>query len=313
MPLKLFGLLHCQAGERSAINFQPRDFQDQVSVYVRNAILLANSLQQQGVTFTLLTNDKVAVDSLVAREESALPTIEIPFTTVVPSGASFYSAHFKFDALRYLAGLTDAYVGLCDLDMVCINPLPASLQAVMAAGVPLRCDISEQVLPVHGRAAIARDLELLHGRASAGNWTGGGFLAGTPEFFALLSKEIDALYPAYLANIHRVHHVGDEMVTSAAIEVLRSHGVAMEDAGALGLVGIYWNAEIRHPQPPLADFQRCFLLHLPADKRFLAEQAQYGAFTPAAFLQRYADHCRRSQFARAQLRKFGGTAQVTSK
>ncbi|HRJ80005.1 MAG TPA: hypothetical protein PLF37_16010, partial [Planctomycetota bacterium] len=80
MPLKLFGLLHCQAGERSAINFQPRDFQDQVSVYVRNAMLLANSLQQQGVTFTLLTNDKVAVDSLVAGEESVLPTIEIPFT-----------------------------------------------------------------------------------------------------------------------------------------------------------------------------------------------------------------------------------------
>jgi hypothetical protein len=49
-------------------------------------------------------------------------------------------------------------------------------------------------------------------------------------------------------------------------------------------------------------------LHLPADKRFLAEQAHRGTIAPATFLQRYADYCRRSQFARAQLRKMGAAA-----
>jgi hypothetical protein len=310
MPIKLYGLLHCKEGERSAINFQPRDFQDQMRVYVRNAIHLANSLAQQGVGFTLFTNDKVAVDRLVAAEECVLPTLEIPFTTVVPTGAGFYSAHFKLDVFRHLAGLAEAYVGLCDLDMVCINPCPQSLVNAVAAGVPLCCDISAQVIPVHGRAVIVRDLELLHGRESEGRWSGGGFVAGPPHFFALLSQAIDTLYPAYLANIHRVHHIGDEMVTSAAIEVLRSNGVLVEDAEAKGIVGIYWNAETMHPQPPLTDFARCFLLHLPADKRFLADLARRSAYSPASFTQIYADYCKRSQFARAQLARTGPGADA---
>ncbi len=303
MSLKLYGLLHCKQGEQSAINFQPRNFQDQMLVYVRNAINLANTLQQQGVMFTLITNDKIAVDSLVAGEGSVLPTIEIPFTTEVPSGVSFYSAHFKFDVFRYLGGLTEDYVGLCDLDMVCINPYPHQLQNIVAAGIPLCCDISAQVIPVHGRDVIVRDLKLLHGLDSEGRWSGGEFISGPPSFFGLLSQEIEALYPAYLGNIHAIHHIGDEMVTSAAIEVLRRKGVSIGDAGTLGIVGIYWNTDTMHPQKPLAYFERCFLLHLPADKRFLAELARRGAIAPSAFLQIYAKHCRRSQFVRSQFQK----------
>lgn len=65
MKIKMFGLLYLKEGERSIVNLKIKDFQDQISVYVNNALSLSRSLQMRGIPFTLLTNDKSLVDEYI--------------------------------------------------------------------------------------------------------------------------------------------------------------------------------------------------------------------------------------------------------
>ncbi len=275
MSLDVFGLLHLDQQQTTAMNVTTTSFRHQVSTYVNNAVLLSRTLAHHGLPFTLLTNDRVLVDECRTANDGDLPfaVIEIPFTTVVPSGIPFYSAHHKFDAFRHLASLGSSYVALCDLDMVCINELPARFAALIDDGVPLHYDITEQVEPAFGRDAVIRDLTTVGGAMGEGRWSGGEFVSGTPAFFRRLVDEIDAVYPNYVSNIATIRQVNDEVVTSVALERLRRAGVAMADAGELGVVGRFWNARIAHRQPDFASFESCFLLHLPADKALLSELA----------------------------------------
>lgn len=103
---------------------------------------------------------------------------------------------------------------------------------------------------------------------------GGEFICGTPGFFAILSAEIDKIYDNYLNVIRQIHHVGDEAVTSAALEIMRRKGIYVADAGTLGIVGRFWSSKTLHPQKPFECFEKCSLLHLPADKHFLAKMAR---------------------------------------
>src|SRR6516165_1391534 len=93
------------------------DFNDQVNVYLNCAITLSNSLRLKDVEFVLLTNSKFEIER-VKPVGTALQIEEIPFSTTVPVGTPFYSAHYKLDAFRYFSGLTESYVALCDVDMV---------------------------------------------------------------------------------------------------------------------------------------------------------------------------------------------------
>ena len=56
MKLQMFGLLHLNENEQSAVNVSTRDFAEITSIYVKNAINLSNSFQSQGISFSLLTN-----------------------------------------------------------------------------------------------------------------------------------------------------------------------------------------------------------------------------------------------------------------
>jgi hypothetical protein len=299
MKLQMYGLLHLDDKQQSAMNFQPRDFAEQLLTYVRNAINLSNSLQSQGVSFTLLTNKKNVIYECMQSEQRDFQVKEIPFITEVPSGTKFYSAHFKLDAFRYLSTLSGNYVGLCDLDMVCINDYPLCLNNIVNAGLPLSYDISDQVIPAYGHAIIIKDLKLIHGLESEGRWYGGEFISGTQEFFARLVEEIEEVYASYIANIPSMHAVNDEAFTSAALELLRRKGVCIGDAGTLGIVGRFWNAAILHPQKPFDYYRKCFLLHLPADKRFLAEIVGHQGVAPNDFLRIYAAHRKGSLIKKA--------------
>jgi hypothetical protein len=287
MKIKAFGLLHLNRNEKTAVNVKTSGFDEQIKVYVANAISLSNSLQAQGITFTLLTNDKAYLQQCAAAFRHPLHIEEIPFTTPVPSGIKFYSAHFKLDAFRYLALQSDGYLMLCDLDMLCINPLPDCLKNMMAANIPVCYDISDQVIPVYGQHRLLNDLQAMHGLPSEGRWTGGEFIAGPATFFQALCTEIDSIFPRYLAHIKQAFHVGDEAFTSAAIEVLRRRGTYIADAGTLGIVGRYWSGPLGHPQKPFCYFKQCFMLHLPGDKYFLQSLANRGAVTLPEFNRLY--------------------------
>lgn len=294
MTIAMYGLLHLAEGESSAENFAIKDFDQQVSLYVRCATTLANSLRTVGVEFTLLTNQSATLASIAQSIGSGLPIVDIPCRTIVPHGARFFSAHFKLDAFRYLASLNADYVCLCDLDMVCINPMPRCLSNNIELRIPMCYDISDQVIPAYGHDVIIRDLETLHGSRSEGRWCGGEFLSGAPAFFERLCEVVDKVYDNYLKSIGTLHHVGDEAVTSAALELLRRAGTCVADVGTLGIVGRYWNSETLHLQKSPDYYQGCFLLHAPADKQFLASMAGVNATSPTDFGTRYAHYRRAS-------------------
>ena len=222
-----------------------------------------------------MTNNKSIINEYISEEQInvTLDVKEIPFTLEIPSGASFYSAHYKIDAFRYFSTLDDGYYSLCDLDVACINNPPLTLNNLVRSRIPICYDITDQVAPAFGHDIIIRDLTQIARLESEGRWMGGEFIAGPPSFFKKLIKEIDDLFPYYVSNLSSFHHTGDETLTSAALERLRREGVYIADAGTLGIIGRYWGFNVLHPQKPFDYYKNCFLLHLPADKRFLSDSA----------------------------------------
>jgi hypothetical protein len=105
-----------------------------------------------------------------------------------------------------------------------------------------------------------------------------------------LVELIGQIYPNYLSNINSIHHQGDEAITSAAVMLMQKNGNCIADAGTLGIVGRYWNRPIAHPQKPFGWFQQCFLLHLPADKRFLEKMGRAQQETQPELLREYLNH-----------------------
>jgi hypothetical protein len=287
MNLGTYGLLYLDAGERGSPNDTPDGFEDQVGMYAYSALGLSRSLQIHGVEFTLLTNRKDLVARALGDAAPSLRLMEIEFSSEIPTGLLFYSSHFKLDVYRYFATRPDEYAVLCDLDMICINDFPDAFYTNVNSRTPMCYDISDQVLPAWGRKSITGELEAILDAPSEGRWTGGGFLGGPSEFFAELVDEIVDVFPNYLKDQGSFYHVGDEAPMSAALEKMRRRGRYVADIGTLGVAGVYWNCEVLHPQKPFEYFSYCTLLHLPADKQFLADIARQGIVGDQQFLAAY--------------------------
>ena len=167
--MRFFGLLHLSDSETTTVNEKLTGFRDQITLYLKNAVTLSNSLRAKGFRFTVLTNQEQQLRNFHGGSAD-LEFEEIEFNLGMPSGAGFYSAHFKLDVLRHLSRLDDAYLGLVDLDMICLNPVPDAFNRNVREGIPMCYDISDQVVPAFGEKTIIRDLEALHGGTSEGRW-----------------------------------------------------------------------------------------------------------------------------------------------
>lgn len=287
MKLSFYGLLHIQDGEKSAMNFNPSDFDEQIIIYVGNAITLAKSLSNQEIDFTLLTNDTKKVKAISKQVfHYSLKTKEIPFNSKIPRGSEFYSAQFKLDVYRFFSEEQDDYMIFCDLDVVCVGLIPDSFKNIIVLKLPLYYDVTAQMLPVCKHEGLIKDLELMHGNKSEGRWSGGEFISGSPAFFKKLVNKIDCIFDNYIDNINHLNHVSDESFTSAALELMRFENIYIAEAGSLGILERYWNAEIKHIQKPFNHYKNLFLLHLPADKDFLRKMA-FGKFDTQIFLSKY--------------------------
>jgi len=289
MIIKLYGLLYLASQENSSVNLPVKNFQDQIGIYLKNAINLSTSLRSKDIDFTLLTNQKETLDKLSLQYGfgSNLKTKEIRFETTVPHGIRFYSAHYKLDVVKYLASLNEPYVGMCDLDILAINNVPECLKNIMQDKIPLYYDISDQVISEYGHEKIIRDMKKLSPFIREGRWAGGEFLAGPPAFFSALNNEVQDIYINYLKVYAEVHHQGDEMPMSVALEIMRRNGQYIADAGTLGIIGRYWSVSTKFKQKPFGYFKGCFLLHLPADKIFLAKLSCEEANNKDKFLRKY--------------------------
>jgi hypothetical protein len=290
MNLSLYGLLHLADREQTTVNNKAKNFDRQIEIYLMNAINLAHSLQVRGSDFTLLTNRPKWLSVQLQQLDRSHPVKVrgIDFSTQVPTGTKFYSAHFKLDAFAYLGTLpADRYVGLIDLDVIAIGQIPAVFQTIAATKTPIYYDITNQVISTYGRDTILQDLQKLVPTIDTVRWSGGEFLTGSPDFFRSLATEIGELYPKYLQEIANFHHHGDEMLTSAALAKLRQAGMKIVEGGELEIVGRFWSYPPKHSQPPFRHFERVFLLHLPSDKQFLATLTTTDAQERDRFLDRY--------------------------
>jgi hypothetical protein len=293
--MHLFGLLHTSDDASGPANSKLTDRQAIVDVYVRDAITLGASLARAGIDFTLVCSEPARIGDVLTRFGGSSVQIQaIEFALEIPAGIPFYSAHHKLDLIGYLGTLPESdYVGFVDLDVIALGDQPAELRELVEQGTPLVYEITDQVAPAFGRNVIVHDLEKLGGAASSGRWYGGELIAGKPEFFRALRDEVDRLYPAYVEKWRELHHQGDEMVVSAALERLRAQGRRFADAGALGIVRRYWSIRPLHAQPRFDAGSSPFLLHLPADKEFLAALSADEQVDPALFLAAYRRRLRR--------------------
>lgn len=190
--------------------------------------------------------------------------VEHRFVRDVPA-IPFRAAHRKLELLRAFAGGGfGAWPALIDIDTLLLRPWPFT----PAAGV---LQVYETTAD-SAAAGIAADLATVLGEPVARpRWWGGEFVAGDPEAFGQLADAVERLWPRYLAVVDRLHHVGDETVTAAALTALA--GVPLVDVGGAG-VRRWWSARtVVRPRTTFREASGAALLHLPADKPFLARYA----------------------------------------
>lgn len=288
--MKFFTLIHICRNEQSMHNNSfVKSFEEQISLYLTCAKQLHRSLKPVGIELCVLTNDKKFLNSLNA-DAYPIEIIELKFISQFPSGLKFYSAHYKLEVFEYLASINETYIALVDSDMLCMNKIPAAFQQCIEQKIPLYYDITDQVMPAYGAEKVISDKERISGKKSNGLWAGGEFIAGPPTFFKQLSKEIDSIKANYFQQASSFHHQGDEVLTSVAIESLKTSGaVQMQDAGILDIVGRYWSYVPLHQQKSIDAHANLFLLHLPSDKKFIAK-LQPGELAGASFFKKYKRH-----------------------
>jgi hypothetical protein len=277
--------------EFSAVNVKVKNFTEQISVYLSNASLLSKSLAHQGIKFTLLTNNADKLNHHALGVNQKLNIKEIKTETSIPSGTKFFSAHYKVEVFRYISKWSGSYAIFCDLDVVCLRPLPSVFKNISKLGTPLIYDVTDQIIPVDGHDVMIQTFESINKIASEGRWLGGEFIAGTPQFFEILTNQIDEILPTYFSLIEtkQIKTQGnDEVYTTAAIERLNRTGNHISDAGQMNVIGRFWSSGTKHIQKPFTHFESMFLLHLPADKYFLKKMdSKTIEFNPDNFLKDY--------------------------
>lgn len=263
-PITFHGLLYIDRDDRP-VNLSGRA--DPLDIYARCAAACARSVAAQGFAFALITNDAAALKARYVALAIAAPTIvEHRLALDVPPIA-FRSAHHKLELFRaFASGAFGPAPALIDIDALLLRPLP--LARVEPASL-YAYDITAQVAPGYASGALARDLRTVAGFDVAERWWGGEFILGDVAAFAALANAVDACWPRYLAAHASLRHHGDEMVTSAALGLLARAGRPIIDLG--GGVQRWWSN--RTAAPPAATLRQALgaaLLHLPADKPFLA-------------------------------------------
>jgi hypothetical protein len=265
--MKFYTLLHLQQNEKSLHNGSASSFREQIELYIACIKTLDKSLKRAGSSLSVITNHADYVSEIF--DGYQIDIITIPFSLNVPSGISFYSAHFKIDVYKYFSSLDSNYVALVDNDIFCLNAEPPHLKGLIELGIPMYYDVTDQIVPSESREVLLRDKQKVSGDNVIGIWAGGEFMAGPPSFFRLLHDEINAISESYFKHQSTLFHKSDETLTSIAIERLLIRGLNIIDAGGLDIIGRYWSPKPNHVQRSFDAYHDHFLVHLPSDKKFL--------------------------------------------
>jgi hypothetical protein len=269
---------------------------DPIDVYILCACLCSKTFRGAGSSFRLITNNEAYVKSrLRALRLDDVAVVAYAFALPVPKNIPFYSAHFKLDIFKaFGSGTFGGQTGFVDLDTVLLRRLPSSDALAVY-------DISDQVFAAYNRDRVVSDMEKISGRRlSDARWYGGEFVMGSAAAFCAISQYVESCWPRYVRCFPTLHHVGDEIIMSSALNMARADGVRIIDYKETCLVARWWTARTRHKQEAFDAVRGAALLHFPADKVFLAKQARYN-FQPELFLSRFRRHAQRKIALRAIL------------
>lgn len=283
MSVAFYGLLIPPLSGESAVNLPGGT--DSLDIYLQCAATCRASFAHWGYDWTLATNE---VERLAERCRAIgladLPLRDVSFEWSVPEDIRFRSAHYKLELmLKFASGGFGDRVALVDLDAVCARAMPTE---AMQAGALIGYDMSAVAQRGGQAQEIADSLRLLGFDTEEARWWGGEFIMGDRCHFEALSRQLLQKWPLYTARIADMAHVGDEMVLTSGLEALRFQGMQIADGGAMGVVARYWSARTRTPFPPFQEVGGASILHLPADKPFLARWANR-RFDPAEFRDEY--------------------------
>jgi hypothetical protein len=301
--LRLYTLLYIDDAETWNSNIGNGRLSNK-DVYIRCASRLSASCLRHGFQVEILTNEPGYVNARLAELGQPEIALGLMFSRDVPKGIPFYAAHFKLDAIRRLgSGEFGDYVGLIDNDVVMLKAPAIDLDAWEDRRLFLY-DITGTVVEEYGHDLVGSDLERVAGtRLDHPKWYGGEFIAGSQSAFRALSERIESLWPAYREIAAGLHHVGDEIIVSAAINMLRDEDrIAVTNVGDEDHLWIsrWFSARTGFIQQPFSHHLRSSMLHLPSDKRFIAASALH-PFEASPFISRYKIHLKRKLLARTVL------------
>lgn len=283
----VFGILHF--GDDSAVHANLKSVGDEASeVYLRCAVLCGRSIAEHGGRYTLITNDAArARRQLGTLGVADLEVVEHRFEWDFPEFLTFPSAHRGLEVIASIGrGDYGSAAVLLDIDTVQLRPF--DMPPLPAHG--LTCyDVS------HHRAMDARarsDVETIAGRSLREvRWWGGEFFAGSAASFARLTRVIVDCWPRYLEVARERGYSGEELILSPALSLLAEEGFPLAEAGRPGGIARWWTARTEFRQPRLSELADRSILHLPADKPFLAA-ASGRPFDAPAFIKAYRRHAR---------------------
>lgn len=266
--MKFYTLMYLDTENKSlAWNGIHGNFLEQMTIFKKCAMNLSASLMAVSAEYKLnvITNDR----SFFTETSDIIDVIEIEFKLKLPKDIWFYSAHHKIEIYKWLSENINEYSFLIDSDSLCINKMPPNLQYCINKNIPVYYDITDQNYPIHGRDLIIKDKQALDLSCGLGNWMGGEFIGGNRGFYKDLYQQVEMLLPKYIDKYKSLHHRGDEMLTSVATENLMKKYLIV-DAGRFGAIGRYWSVYPQYCQQLFGAYKDKFILHLPADKMYIA-------------------------------------------
>jgi len=273
-PVRLYSLLFIDSPSEIPVNgflggLDPRE------AYVRCGARLFESCKAVGQEFSIITNNPDFVEFALSRIGSKCPVLCLDFHREIPQGILFRIAHFKLDVFRaFASGDFGERVGLLDLDMVQLASLDMSDVRKLEDFDFVVYDLTEIERASYGREVVNGSFRIVDPSLVSSKWFGGEFIIGSVSAFSALSEIIDEYWHNYLENLGTLHHSGDEMIVSCALNKLIDRGFLVADHLALAEDGDWvvrwWSIPTRSKQISLRRAFVAKFLHLPADKGFLS-------------------------------------------
>ena len=269
MKIHFYGLLHIADNDIN-INFKAKTNDEKVKIYIKNSELLAKSLYEDNIDYTLLTNNKEELNRI--HKSSILRIKEINFKTSIIKGSHFYPCYYRIDVFNFLSKQKNQFSFLIDLDIVLIRSIIAKIKKLAKNNNVLINNITDLILPAYGFERINYEFSLLKKKKWKKKWYGADFIAGSDLFFKDLYKFIKPIYKKFQENFEELKNQGDELFLSSAIEeIIDKKKFKVIDARSKKIIGRYWSVPTKHRQESFKKIFKNHMVHFLADKKFLAK------------------------------------------